>query len=231
MNEPSAQLTLPMAQHALHRLDTFDPGANGELVARLGDLAHGGGLPGLWIWGAPGSGRSHLLQGACHAASSRGGRVRYLPLASLPPDPEVLDGIEADLVALDDVDVWLGSRELETALMGLYQVQHEARQPLLVSAGSSAGRCDYALPDLGSRLRSLPGMEVLPPDDAGLRRILTVRARLQGLTLTAGVLDYWLHRAPRVLPVLLEQLTRLDARALAEQRRITVPLIKEVLGL
>ena len=40
-----------------------------------------------------------------------------------------------------------------------------------------------------------------------------------------------LHRAPRVLPALLGQLAVLDARALVEQRRITVPLIKAELGL
>lgn len=230
MTEPHTQLVIPLALPALHRLEDFDPGANGELLARIRELPAGGGAPGLWLWGAPGSGRSHLLQGACHAAGDRGGRARYLPLGRLPRDPEVLEGQPADLVALDDVDGWLGERELEVALMGLYQAQLDGGT-LLLAAGRSAARLSFCLPDLESRFRSLPSFVVAPPDDGGLRRILKAKARERGLALADGVLDYWLHRAPRSLPVLLGQLTVLDARALAEQRRITVPLIKAELRL
>jgi DnaA family protein len=231
MTEPHTQLVIPLALHTLHRLEDFDPGANGELLARVRELGAGGGAPGLWLWGGPGSGRSHLLQGACHATEDRGGRARYLPLDRLPRDPEVLEGEPAELLALDDVDGWLGERELEVALMGLYQAQLDERRALLLAAGRSAARLVFQLPDLASRFRALPSFAVAPPDDAGLRRILKAKARARGLVLADGVLDDWLHRAPRSLPVLLEQLAGLDARALAEQRRITVPLIKAELGL
>lgn len=230
MTEPHPQLTIELTLPALHRLEDFDVGANGELLARVRELAAGAATPGLWLWGPAGSGRSHVLQGACHATEVRGGRARYLPLTRLPRDPDVLDG-PAELVAVDDVDAWLGDRELEIGLMGLYQTQFDARRALLLSARCATADVAFALADLESRLRSLPSFAMAPPDDAGLRRILTAKARERGLVLSAGVLDYWLHRGPRTLPALLAQLAVLDARALAEQRRITVPFIKAELEL
>ena len=53
--------------------------------------------------------------------------------------------------------------------------------------------------------------------------------RRKGLILEESVLDFWMHRSSRHLPDLLEQLEVLDVAALAAQRRLTIPLIKEVL--
>ncbi|MGE0624712.1 MAG: DnaA regulatory inactivator Hda [Pseudomonadales bacterium] len=230
MTEAHPQLTIPLKVPTLNRLEDFDTGANAELLTRIRELAAGAATPGLWLWGPAGSGRSHLLQGACQATQARGGHARYLPLAGLPRNPELLEGT-ADLVAVDDVDTWLGERELEIGLMGLYQTQLDARRALLLSAGRGPAGLPFALADLESRCRALPSFAVAPPDDAGLRRILTVKARERGLVLSDGVLDYWLHRGPRSLPALLAQLTVLDDRALAEQRRITVPFVKAELAL
>ena len=129
------------------------------------------------------------------------------------------------------MEVWLGERELEAALMALYQNQLQIGGQLLVSSRQTALRAEFVLPDLASRFRALPGYRVLAPDDEGLREILYAAAHRQGLTLTDPVLDYWLHRAVRSLPELLTQLKVLDERALSEQRAITIPLIKEVLSL
>lgn len=187
--------------------------------------------PGLWLAGEPGCGRSHLLEAACQAAEQAGRSALYLPLNELPGTAEVLDSLAADLLAIDDLDLWIGQRELETALMGLYQDQLQRGGQFLVSAACTAQQQTFSLPDLASRCRALPGFRVRPPDDQGLRRILTATAHAQGLVLADSVLDYWLHRAPRALPGLLAQLQVLDECALAEQRRVTIPLIKEVLGL
>ncbi len=229
--EQHPQRTIPLQQQAVQRLDNFHVGRNIELADRVRALAAGGAGPGLWLWGEPGCGRSHLLQAACHAAEEQGRPAAYLPLARLPRDPAVLEGLAGRLVALDDVDAWLGEREAEAALMALYQAQLQAGRGLLMSAAGSAQRLSFALADLASRCRALPGFRVAPPDDEGLKRILAHHAHRQGLVLSDDVLDYWLHRAPRSLPVLLRQLALLDGRSLAEQRRITIPLIKDVLAL
>ena len=63
------QLALPISPPPEPTLDNFVPGANAELLARLRQLAAGELAEAvLYLWGEPGSGRSHLL-----AASARPG--------------------------------------------------------------------------------------------------------------------------------------------------------------
>jgi DnaA family protein len=62
------QLALPIQPPPEPTLDNFVPGANAELLARLRALAAGQrGDAVLYLWGAPGSGRSHLLEACARA--------------------------------------------------------------------------------------------------------------------------------------------------------------------
>jgi DnaA-homolog protein len=62
------QLALPMQQPAEPSLDNFVPGSNGELLERLRDLAAGRCAEAvIYLWGAPGSGRTHLLKASARA--------------------------------------------------------------------------------------------------------------------------------------------------------------------
>ena len=229
--ERARQLTLLLEAQVLHGFDNFHTGANAELVHRLHGLAVAAESLGAWISGEPGGGKSHLLQATCRAADAAGRRAIYVPLADLHANSRSVESLEADLIALDDVDSWLGDAALEAVLMGLYQQQLQAGSQIVFSCVQTAQQASFHLADLASRCRALPGYRVVMPDDEGLRAILFAAAHLRGLTLTDAVLDYWLHRAVRALPELMAQLQVLDEQALVEQRAITIPLIKEVLEL
>lgn len=59
------QLALGISPPPEPTLDNFVPGANDELLARLRDLAAGRSTESvIYLWGEPGSGRTHLLR-AC----------------------------------------------------------------------------------------------------------------------------------------------------------------------
>jgi DnaA family protein len=76
------QLALPIQPPPAPSLDNFVPGANGELLARLRELAAGRCAEAvIYLWGAPGSGRSHLL-----AASARPGVTLADDVARRVPD-------------------------------------------------------------------------------------------------------------------------------------------------
>jgi len=225
------QLTIPLEVTAPCDFAGFEAGSNGELLARLRALASRPEPGGLWIWGGAGSGRSHLLQALCREAGEHGYRAAYLPLERVPSGSGVLEGLDADLLTLDDVEVWLGDADLEAVLVGAYQRQLERGGPLVVSATAPAGRVHFALNDLASRFRALSSYRVEPLDDDALRHAPAVHARRRGLILSAPTLDFWLTRSRRCLPVLLAELESLDRASLVAQRRVTIPLLKEVLGL
>jgi DnaA family protein len=71
MNFTMKQLALGISPPPQPTLDNFVPGANAELLARLRELS-AGRFPEsvLYLWGEPGSGKSHLLQGCAGAGKS-----------------------------------------------------------------------------------------------------------------------------------------------------------------
>jgi len=226
---PGRQLALRFPLSARCHFDGFVTGGNGELVRRLESLDAGDpAFHGYLLYGPPGVGRTHLLQAACHRHGS-GGAI-YLPLPQVTP--AMLEGLDTrHLVALDDVEAWLGDAAAEAALLGLYQGLVATGGRLLVSAAVPAGELQCHYPDLASRLRALAAYRVEGLDDAGKAQVLKRLAQERGLVLSQPVLDFWLTRSARDLAVLVDQLERLDAAAMAAQRRVTVPLLKQVLGL
>src|SRR4051812_33219849 len=59
------QLPLGISQAAAPALDNFVAGRNGEALARVREIAHGTLTERIvYLWGEPGSGRSHLLHAA-----------------------------------------------------------------------------------------------------------------------------------------------------------------------
>ena len=228
----SDQLPLAFGFNDQQLFANFVPGVNGELLSRLELDFAGPHFVGLWLWGAAGSGVTHLLNATCQQLGSQGQRAGLLPLAELPRDPDALSGLATwDLVAIDDVQTWLGHRDCELALLGLFETLRGAGGKLLVGAGQPAADCSFALPDLGSRLGGLVSYRVAELDDAAKASLLRDRAAQRGLLLSDQVLRFWLARSERSLPTLLAQLEQIDAAAWQGQRAVTVPLLKAVLKL
>lgn len=60
--QPTEQLLLNLVEPEAPTLDNFRVGSNAELLAALRDCKKGLGPQFIYIWGPPGSGRSHLLR-------------------------------------------------------------------------------------------------------------------------------------------------------------------------
>ena len=224
-----SQLPLPFKIKDGHTFDSYVVGANGDLIDCL--LEWRGEPTGFWLWGVAEAGKTHLAQAACYWHLERGAKAAYAPLASIQQDPELLSGLSKHhLVVLDDVQRWLGHFGLECALMDLYEDISADGYRLLAVADRPPAQCDFALKDLGSRLQAASVHEVVELDDQGKGAVIANRAKSRGLEMTPEVIDFWLARSERGLSRLIEDLERLDQAAWTEQRRLTIPLLKQVLG-
>jgi DnaA-homolog protein len=219
------QLPLAVRLRDFAVFETFEPGPNGAVMAMLADAAALG--PSLWLWGPPGSGKSHLLQAACAAHA----RAAYLPAGELlAVGPEALEGwIDRTLVCIDDVDRLAGHREWELAAFTLFNQLRDGGGRLVVSASAAPAATEFALPDLRSRLAwgGAYRLEALSDEDriAALRR----RAAHRGLELPGEAARYLLRRLPRDMRALCEWLDRLDVASLAAGRRLTLPFVKSII--
>ena len=219
---------LPLALGGLGPPDfeQFWAGANPLALARLRALALQPGSDQVLLSGAEGSGKTHLVLATCEAARKAGYSVAYVPLSRLEADA-LTEPLDADLVAVDDVDCALTGRNLAEWLFAQVNRQHDRGHALLLAARGAVA--DAVLPDLASRLTHAEALYVELPDDSARKAILLHRAARAGIPLEPAAADYLLRHAHRDLRSLLARLAELDREALARGRRITVPLLREVL--
>ena len=186
----------------------------------------------VYLWGPAGSGKSHLLQAACHATAAEGLSPVYLPLQELITfSPELLQGLEQQaLIAIDDIQVITGLAEWEEALFHLYNRVRDRGRRLVVSASVAPAGLALTLPDLTSRLGWGPVFQLASLSDTDKRAALQLRARRRGLDMSNDVADYLLRRCPRDMDSLFNLLNRLDQASLAAQRRLTIPFVRDLLG-
>lgn len=227
-----AQLALPVHLRDDATLDNFLFGDALEPLRALLERQTGlDGEPSIYLFGPAGSGRSHLLQGACQALPS--GDAVYLPmdqLANMAPD-NVLDGVEAlSRVALDNLQAVAGDPDWELALFHFINRARERGCRLLFSADAPPRQLQVALPDLQSRLSWGVVFQLPAANDAARVAILRFRAARRGMVLEEEAARYILARAPRSMAALMALLEQLDRDAMALQRNLTIPFIKSRLG-
>jgi DnaA family protein len=233
MNERSAtQLAIAFPFEPRYTLDNFVAGDNAELVARLANWHEDATTSVIWVYGEPRSGRSHLLQGTCAAFARRERRTAYVPARLVAGAPESLRGLGAmQLVALDDLEAWLGSRDVEEALFALHRTLLGEGGRLLVASRASPPAVSFVLPDLASRLRAGAVHALQPLTDELKGRVVADIAAQRGLKVPKDVLRYLFTKGPRDIGGLLAAIDRLDRAAMIRKRRVTLPLAREVLGL
>ncbi|MFP5344319.1 MAG: DnaA regulatory inactivator Hda [Gammaproteobacteria bacterium] len=222
------QLPLQVTLNDNASFANFVAGENGEALAAVqGDTQRV-----IYLWGTSASGKTHLLQASCRKAAEQGLQAAYLPLAQMSElSTTVLDDLEQlALICLDDVQAVAGHAEWERALFHLYNRVRDSGARLLVAADTAPAALPITLPDLASRLSWGLVLQLRPLQDAGKLTALQQRARNRGIELPDEVGRFLLARFTRDLPGLLEFLQRLDLASLAAQRKLTIPLVRQLIN-
>jgi DnaA family protein len=209
-----SQMLLGIAPEWVPSLDNFVAGRNAELLAALRQARDGV----MYLWGAQGSGKSHLLQ----AMVQRGKAVGLAACYAQGTVPEA-----AVVVAVDDVEA-LGE-EAQIALFELYNRMREQGGLLLVS-GTQAPVHLALRDDLRTRLGWGLVYQVQALSDEEKAEALRQHAGARGFELPTEVTQYLLRHGRRDLPSLLRVLDALDAHCLRLKRTASVPLLKEVMA-
>jgi len=195
------QLVLDIGPPAAPAFDNFVAGPNAEALARVRSLAEGKLLEAIvYLWGAPGSGRTHLLRAAARA------------------NPE--------LVIADDVESLEPAAQQQ--LFAAINAARDGGAPVLAAGPRAPAGLDLR-EDLRTRLAWGVVYQLRPLGDAEKAEHLRAEAGRRGLRLSGEVVGYLLTRFPRDLPSLNGVLDALDRYSLAAKRPVTLPLVREAL--
>jgi len=217
------QLALGLAPSPAPAFDNYFPGRNVEAMSALHSLASGqSGEQFVYLWGERGCGRSHLLQAAVAAASSRGTIARYIAAGeALPADDS---GVR--MLAVDDVEKLDAQAQLE--FFRLYNALRE-RQGAVLAAGNVAPARLQLRPDLLTRLGWGLVFQVHALSDDDKRVALKRHAAARAFDLRDEIVEYLLRHLKRDLPSLMAVLDALDRYSLETKRPITLPLLRQLL--
>jgi len=215
------QLTFELAPIEPPSFANFLAGPNVEAVTALRQLARGEVREtGILVWGATGSGRTHLLRAVVAAA-------QMLPSATYYPGPASVANeapIPGALVAIDEVED--ADSEAQGRLFTLYNALQATGGRLLVAASAPPGRLRLR-DDLRTRLGWGLVYELVPLADADKPAALARYAEERGFRLADDVIAYLLAHGRRDMTTLLATLAALDRYSLAAKRPITVPLLRK----
>ena len=218
------QLLLDLLPETPPSLDNFVAGCNGEALAGLTDwLSPNNREASLLLWGEGGAGKTHLLRAS--------GAAYQDALA----DPD-LGAIEADLIAddsqkprfqaVDNVETLSASGQI--VLFNLYNRVRAAGGRLLTSATQPPSQLDLR-EDLRTRMGYCLVYDVKPLSDQEKTAALADMAAARQLTVDPEIFTYLLNHWRRDMDSLVQMLDTLDNYSMMMGKRITLPLLRQLL--
>lgn len=177
----------------------------------------------LAIHGPAGCGKTHLA----HVWQTRSGArfVTEIDAAQLEAGAAViLDEPVVTAPAADRPD------ERQTALFHFLNRLRELRGSLLLLHREAPARWPVQLPDLASRLAAIPAIAVAEPDDTLLAAVLGKHFADRQLTVGDDVIDFLVRHIERDFAAAATAVAAIDQAALSSRRRITLPLVRQVLA-
>ena len=174
----------------------------------------------MLLVGPEGSGKSHLAAIWAEQAGARSTSAHALTAAAVPGALATGALVVEDLKSLD-FD--------ERALFHLMNLAREDDVSVLITARLPPTTFQIELRDLRSRLRALPTVSLLPPDDRLLRALIVKFCADRQLAVDETVVNYLATRIERSYAAVRQAVERLDAEALRLGRPVTRALAVELL--
>ena len=228
MNKPK-QLTFPWSRPNKSSFESFyiDP-KNSLLLSIIGNKILSDDI---YIFGINNSGKTYLLQSLCNFYSKHNKTALFLPIKEIiSHGVGILDSIEnSDLICLDGLENIIANEEWETAVFNLINNTLNNQCRLVFSSSLESSNNIFSLPDLDSRIKKLQSYELYPVDDANLENALKHIANLSSINLGEREAKYLLTYSKRNISDLVNILEGLDQLSMEKKKRISIPLIKEII--
>jgi chromosomal replication initiation ATPase DnaA len=174
----------------------------------------------LALIGPEGAGKSHLAAIWADIAGARRVSARALAETDLPA------ALATGALVIEDAATGVDER----ALFHLLNLMRQQEGYILITARAAPTQWRVELPDLGSRLRALPVVELSAPDDALLRAVMVKLFADRQLAVDESLIGYLATRIERSFASARTAVEELDREALRQKRPVTRALAVELLS-
>jgi chromosomal replication initiation ATPase DnaA len=174
----------------------------------------------MLLVGPEGSGKSHLAAIWAEQAGARSTSAHALTPPSVPT------ALVTGALVVEDLNP---SEVDERALFHLMNLAREDQAFVLITARVPPSAFQIELRDLRSRLRAVPTVSLLPPDDALFRALIVKFCADRQMAVDEGVVGYLATRIERSYAAARRAVELLDSEALRLGRPVTRALAAELL--
>jgi chromosomal replication initiation ATPase DnaA len=174
----------------------------------------------MLLVGPEGSGKSHLASIWAEQSGARLTAAHALTAASVP------DALATGALVVEDLKPQGFD---ERAMFHLMNLAREDEAFVLITAQLPPSAFEIELRDLRSRLRAVPTVSLLPPDDLLFRALIVKFCADRQLTVDEAVVSYLANRIERSYAAVRQAVELLDTEALRLGRPVTRALAAELL--
>jgi chromosomal replication initiation ATPase DnaA len=174
----------------------------------------------MLLVGPEGSGKSHLAAIWAEQAGARSTAAHALTAAEVPV------ALATGALVIEDLKA---SSCDERALFHLLNLAREDQAFVLMTARLAPSAADFELRDLRSRLRAVPVVTLMPPDDSLFRALIVKFCADRQISIDESVVSYLATRIERSFAAARHAVERLDAEGLRLGRPVTRALAAELL--
>ena len=220
------QLGLPITLNTSMLLENFV--ANKELLSSINQLFLDENSSEVFIYGASGQGKTHVLQGAILKALEIDKSAIYIDCGESFPE-HILDFIDQlDFISFDNVH--LISTENQEVFFDLYNRARQAQIIILVSADSLPSNLEV-MKDIKTRLSLAAVYKLEELNDELIMSVINSQMSQRNLSVNSSVYEYLFKNYSRDLKLLLSTLNDLDKASLQAKKPISIPFVKKFLEL
>ena len=205
---------------SMGRNDYFVSDVNKEAVTWL-DAWPNWTTFGFIVCGPLGSGKSHLAQ--VLKTLSHG----YIIEAKDVSDQNIDQLSKKKCLIIENIELFTS----ETLLFHLYNMLLENKNNLMITSKLTMSQISFELPDLKSRLLSLPQVNLGFPDDRLLKNLLIKQFLDKGILVEMDVIEYLIKRIDRSFEAISKLVSKIDFKSLEKAKKITIPFIKNTIKL
>ena len=205
---------------SMDRNDYFVSEVNKEAVTWL-DAWPNWTTFGFIVCGPLGSGKSHLAQ--VLKTLSHGDIIEAKDISNKNIDQLS----EKKCLIIENLE----SLTSETLLFHIYNMLLENKNNLMLTSKFNVSQINFELPDLKSRLLSMPQVSIGLPDDRLLKNLLIKQFLDKGILVEMDVIDYLIKRIDRSFEAISKLVAKIDFKSLEKAKKITIPFIKNTIKL